>query len=86
MINSTSVVPVNPRGESPLTREQLWKGLVLKARDARLFLPQGAATSFVRQPYFAMSQGLEIRGSRPATAQAPLCCPHARYAYCVAEA
>ncbi|GAB2923729.1 hypothetical protein GCM10027093_73840 [Paraburkholderia jirisanensis] len=44
MINSTSVVPVNPRGESPLTREQLWKGLVLKARDARLFLPQGACT------------------------------------------
>jgi len=44
MINSTSVVPVNPRGESPLTREQLWKGPVLKARDARLFLPQGACT------------------------------------------
>ncbi len=44
MIYSTATVPVNPEGERPLTREQLWKGLVLKARDARLFLPPGACT------------------------------------------
>ncbi|NMO17921.1 DUF1857 family protein [Pyxidicoccus fallax] len=44
MIYSTATVPVNPEGEIPLTREQLWKGLVLKARDARLFLPPGACT------------------------------------------
>ncbi|MET0404053.1 MAG: SRPBCC family protein [Cystobacter sp.] len=44
MIYSTATVPVNPIGETPLTREQLWKGLVLKARDARLFLPPGACT------------------------------------------
>jgi len=44
MIFSTATVPVNPPGEPPLTREQLWIGLVLKARDARLFLPEGACT------------------------------------------
>jgi hypothetical protein len=44
MIYSSATVPVNPEGELPLTREQLWKGLVLKARDARLFLPPGVCT------------------------------------------
>ena len=39
MIFSTATVPVNPSGERKLTREQVWAGLVLKARDARLFLP-----------------------------------------------
>jgi len=46
MIYSTVTVPVNPAGEPPLTREQIWKGLVLvlKARDARLFLIPGSCT------------------------------------------
>ncbi|MCP3138301.1 AtaL-like protein [Pyxidicoccus xibeiensis] len=44
MIYSTATVPVNPAGELPLTRDQLWRGLVLKARDARLFLPPGVCT------------------------------------------
>ena len=44
MIYSTATVPVNPEGETPLTRTQAWKGLVLKARDARLFLPPGLCT------------------------------------------
>lgn len=44
MIYSTATVPVNPAGETPLTREQAWRGLVLKARDARLFLPEGLCT------------------------------------------
>jgi hypothetical protein len=44
MIYSTAIVPVNPQGEAALTREQVWKGLVLKARDARQFLPPGACT------------------------------------------
>ncbi|MBB5709600.1 SRPBCC family protein [Sphingomonas xinjiangensis] len=44
MIYSTTTVPVNPDGEIPLSREQVWKGLVLKARDARLFLPPGLCT------------------------------------------
>jgi hypothetical protein len=44
MIYSTATVPVNPQGELALTREQLWQGLVLKARDARPFLPPGACT------------------------------------------
>lgn len=44
MIYSTATVPVNPAGETPLTREQAWQGLVLKARDARLFLPEGLCT------------------------------------------
>jgi hypothetical protein len=39
MIYSTATVPVNPAGEAALTRAQAWQGLVLKARDARLFLP-----------------------------------------------
>jgi hypothetical protein len=44
MIYSTATVPVNPAGETPLTREQVWKGLERKARDARLFLPPGLCT------------------------------------------
>jgi hypothetical protein len=35
---------VNPAGALPLTRAQAWKGLVRKARDARLFLPPGVCT------------------------------------------
>ncbi|MCA6123663.1 DUF1857 family protein [Bradyrhizobium sp. WSM 1704] len=59
MIYSTATVPVNPQGESKLTPDQVWKGLELKARDARLFLPPGlctrcdvteeSATHFVRE-------------------------------------
>ncbi|QEE30722.1 DUF1857 family protein [Terriglobus albidus] len=41
MIYATATVPVNPAGEEPLTREQVWKGLVLKARNATQFLPPG---------------------------------------------
>ncbi|MCG2666665.1 SRPBCC family protein [Bradyrhizobium sp. GCM10023182] len=44
MIYSTATVPVNLEGEATLTREQVWKGLELKARDARLFLPPGLCT------------------------------------------
>lgn len=44
MIYSTATVRVNPHGETPLTREQVWKGLESKARDARLFLPPGLCT------------------------------------------
>ena len=44
MIYSTATVPVNPEGEAKLTREQVWKGLELKARDARQFLPPGLCT------------------------------------------
>lgn len=59
MIYSTATVPVNPAGETPLTRDQVWQGLERKARDARLFLPPGlctrcdvteeSATHFVRE-------------------------------------
>jgi len=44
MIHSTATVPVNPEGATPLSREQAWAGLVLKARDARQFLPPGLCT------------------------------------------
>ncbi|MCB2403678.1 SRPBCC family protein [Rhizobium ruizarguesonis] len=44
MIYSTATVPVNPEGETPLTRAEAWHGLELKARDARLFLPAGLCT------------------------------------------
>jgi hypothetical protein len=44
MIYSTATVPVNPEGDTPLTRSQAWAGLVLKARDARAFLPPGLCT------------------------------------------
>ncbi|WP_428001261.1 AtaL-like protein [Acidovorax sp.] len=44
MIYSTATVSVNPQGEVPLTRAQAWAGLVLKARDARLFLPPNLCT------------------------------------------
>ncbi|MGJ4940458.1 SRPBCC family protein [Bradyrhizobium sp. HKCCYLS1011] len=44
MIYSTATIPVNPEGATPLSRAQVWQGLVLKARDARLFLPPGLCT------------------------------------------
>lgn len=44
MIYSTATVPVNPKGEVPLTRQQIWAGLELKALDAREFLPAGLCT------------------------------------------
>jgi hypothetical protein len=44
MIYSTATIPVNPAGETPLTRAQAWAGLELKARDAREFLPPGLCT------------------------------------------
>lgn len=70
MIYSTATVPVNPKGETSLTREQVWKGLELKARDARLFLPPGlctrcdvteeSATHFVRDATIAGADLREI--------------------------
>lgn len=70
MIYSTATVPVNPEGEIKLTREQVWKGLELKARDARLFLPPGlctrcdvveeSATHLVREATIAGSDIREI--------------------------
>ncbi len=44
MIYATATLLVNPDGETPLTRAQAWKGLELKARDARAFLPPGLCT------------------------------------------
>ena len=44
MIYSTATVPVNAAGAARLTRAQAWAGLVLKARDAREFLPPGLCT------------------------------------------
>lgn len=70
MIYSTATVPVNPEGEAKLTREQAWKGLELKARDARLFLPPGlctrcdvveeSSTHFVREATIAGADLREI--------------------------
>jgi hypothetical protein len=70
MIYSTATVPVNPEGESRLTRAQAWRGLELKARDARLFLPPGlctrcevteeSATHFVREATIAGADVREI--------------------------
>ncbi|MHC2459730.1 hypothetical protein ACVMIX_006434 [Rhizobium leguminosarum] len=61
---------MNPEGETRLTREQVWKGLELKARDARLFLPPGlctrcdvveeSASHFVREATIAGSDLREI--------------------------
>ncbi|CAN7235916.1 DUF1857 family protein [Rhizobium leguminosarum] len=68
MIYSTATVPVNPDGEPPLTRAEVWQGLERKARDARLFLPAGlctrcdvveeSPTHFVREATIA---GLDLR-------------------------
>ena len=70
MIYSTATVPVNPEGETPLTRAQAWAGLERKARDARLFLPPGlctrcdvveeSATHFVREATIAGADLREI--------------------------
>ena len=70
MVYSTANVRVNPEGEAKLTREQVWKGLELKARDARLFLPPGlctrcdvveeSPTHFVREATIAGSDIREI--------------------------
>ena len=70
MIYSTATVPVNPEGETELTRAQAWAGLERKARDARLFLPPGlctrcdvveeSATHFVREATIAGADLREI--------------------------
>ena len=70
MIYSTATVPVNLEGENPLTRAQAWRGLVLKARDARLFLPpdlctrcevlEESATHIVREATIAGDELREI--------------------------
>jgi len=70
MIYSAATVPVNPNGETKLTREQIWKSLELKARDARQFLPPGlctrcdvteeSATHFVRNATIAGADLREI--------------------------
>jgi hypothetical protein len=70
MIYSTATVPVNPAGETKLSRAQVWKGLERKARDARLFLPPGlctrcdvveeSATHFVREATIAGDDLREI--------------------------
>ena len=75
MIYSTATVPVNPEGETILTRAQAWQGLVLKARDARLFLPEGlctrcdvveeSATHFVREATIAGADLREIIALEP---------------------
>lgn len=75
MIYSTATVPVNPEGETRLTREQAWKGLELKARDARLFLPPGlctrcdvveeSPTHFVREATIAGADLREIIALEP---------------------
>lgn len=75
MIFLTATVPVNPAGETALTREQAWQGLVLKARDARLFLPEGlcthcdvveeSATHFVREATIGGSDLREIIALEP---------------------
>ena len=44
MIYSTATIPVNPDGALTLTHAQAWAGLVLKARDARAFLPPTLCT------------------------------------------
>ncbi|UEM24568.1 DUF1857 family protein (plasmid) [Skermanella mucosa] len=64
------IVPVNPEGETRLTRAQIWQGLEVKARDARLFLPEGlcircevvaeSATHFVREATIAGADLREI--------------------------
>lgn len=75
MIYSTATVPVNPEGEIQLTRAQAWAGLVLKARDARLFLPpslctrceviEESATHFVRDATIAGADLREIISLEP---------------------
>ena len=75
MIYSTATVPVNPDGETSLTRAQAWGGLELKARDARLFLPAGlctrcdvieeSATHFLREATIAGADLREIISLEP---------------------
>ncbi|MBR0647410.1 SRPBCC family protein [Plastoroseomonas hellenica] len=77
MIYSTATIPVNPQGETRLTRAQVWAGLELKARDARLFLPPGlctrcdvveeSATHFVREATIAGAELREIITLEPET-------------------
>ena len=77
MIYSTATVPVNPEGATPLTRAQVWNGLVLKARDARLFLPpnlctrcevvEESATHIVREATIAGDGLREIIAFEPET-------------------
>jgi hypothetical protein len=44
MIYSTATLPVNAPGQTPLTRAQVWAGLVQKAREPRQFFPPNECT------------------------------------------
>ena len=55
MIYSTATVPVNPAGETTLTRAQAWQGLVLKAR-----VMEESTTHFVREATIAGTDLREI--------------------------
>ena len=75
MIYASAIIPVNPEGEMTLTRAQAWQGLVLKARDARLFRPpnlctrcevvQESATHIVREATIAGDDLREIISFAP---------------------
>ena len=75
MIYASATLPVNPDGEIPLNRAQAWQGLVLKARDARLFLPphlctrcevvEESATHLVREATIAGDDLREIISFAP---------------------
>lgn len=44
MIYSSATLPVNAPGQVPLTRAQLWAGLMHKAREPQRFFPPGECT------------------------------------------
>lgn len=45
--NIAYTAPINPPGETPLTRDQVWAGLLLKIRSAETFLPSAIESTEV---------------------------------------
>jgi Domain of unknown function (DUF1857) len=66
MISLEPSVPVNPPGTtSPLSRAELWRGLVLKAENALPFVPAISSCQVVeRESPARFIREIEVRGER----------------------
>jgi hypothetical protein len=65
VISVSKVVPVNPQGEDVvLTRDDVWKGLVLKAENALPFVPAMTMCEVKSRTETTIEREIEFRGER----------------------
>src|SRR6266540_1412463 len=65
MISVTTAVPVNPPGQDVvLTRDDVWRGLVLKAENALPFVPAMTRCDVTSRTDSVIEREIEFRGER----------------------